>query len=136
MQHARRESGLTRRAFVKQAAATVGVAGLSFAPGSPFTPYLQSVAADDQPLRALADARGMAIGSELTGWWFSNQQWQTIIGREFNLSVFEWGIDWATIEPQQGQFDFTVAERLTAFARRNDMRLRGQALLFPSLTAD
>lgn len=118
---------LTRRGVLKRAAA--GAFALATAPAVA-SRLSQLVVADDVPLRQLADAAGIAIGCELTGGQFDNRTWQTIVGREFNLAIIVWGVNgWGTNEPQRGQFTFKVADRLVAFARRNGMRMRGQALV-------
>ncbi len=123
---------LSRRSVLKRAtAAAIGLAGATDA----LQLLPQFVAADDVALRTLADSLGVKIGTSFSSS-LQDQQWKTIVGREFNLFAFSYGISWPQIEPQQGQFDFTVADRLVAFGQSNGMRLHGQPLIFPSITAD
>ena len=83
----------------------------------------------DWTLREMADAIGWRVGVELTGYEFDLAPWQKIVRAQFNQATAEWGVDWATSEPAQGQFSFTVLERLVVFATSCGMRVRGHPLV-------
>ncbi len=87
-------------------------------------------------LKEFAGRLGMNIGTELTGWWFGDGRWREIVGREFNIATIDWGVYWTESEPTQGNFDFTVIDRQLALAEQTDMKVRGHALVFPSVSPD
>jgi endo-1,4-beta-xylanase len=84
----------------------------------------------------LADARGLQVGAGITGWWFTDAEhkaeYKALLGREFGLAVVHWGLYWGSVEPQRGQFDFSIADKQVAFAQSNDMNIRGHPLVFPT----
>lgn len=87
-------------------------------------------------LREIADSLDFQIGVAFDGWQFHNEKWQKIVAREFNQATIHWGIYWPGIEPEQGTFDFRVADMQIRFARENHMVIRGHPLVFPEYTPD
>ncbi|MBF6604212.1 MAG: endo-1,4-beta-xylanase [Chloroflexi bacterium] len=84
----------------------------------------------DWTLRELADRIGWRVGVELTGWEFNDQHWQSIVRAQFNQGLLSWGLDWNEVEPARGQYDFSVMDRLVAFAQANGMRVRADSVVF------
>ena len=80
-------------------------------------------------LREEADAIGWHVGVELTGYLFGQDPWRRIVRAQFNQATAEWGVDWVASEPAQNQFDFSVLDRLVAFATGCGMRVRGHPLV-------
>lgn len=87
---------------------------------------------DTNSLAELAKRANKTVGVEFTGWSFNNPKWREIVNQEFNVGVLTHGFHWNDIEPQQGQLDFTIADKLVQFGKENNMKLRAQALLWPS----
>jgi endo-1,4-beta-xylanase len=71
---------------------------------------------------------GFRRGVELTGYWFNNQQWKSIVGSEFNFGVSAWGTSWAEVEPYKDTFDFNVLDTQLNFLANNKMGARGGIL--------
>jgi endo-1,4-beta-xylanase len=66
----------------------------------------------------------------------SDEAYRSIAGSEFNCAVAEYGMKWDSLEPKQGTFDFSLGDRVVAFARQHDMRLKGHALVWHGATPD
>jgi endo-1,4-beta-xylanase len=81
-------------------------------------------------LRELADRIGWRVGVEMTGYLFSQASWQTIVRAQFNQALLSWGLNWNEVEPERGRFDFSVMDRLVAFAQSNAMRVRADSIVF------
>jgi endo-1,4-beta-xylanase len=56
--------------------------------------------------------------------------YRNAIRREFNSVTAENVMKWETVEPQQGVADYTAADALVRFARRNGQVVRGHTLLW------
>lgn len=87
-------------------------------------------------LRTFASQAGIEIGTESTGWWFNNPKWQAIVGTEFNFLTIDWGVYWNESEPQRANFDFSTIDKQVAFAEKFSMKIKGQALVFPTTLPD
>lgn len=48
----------------------------------------------------------------------------------FNAAVFEDEIKWYTTEPKQGQLNYTLADELLEFVRRNQITVRGHNIFW------
>lgn len=53
-----------------------------------------------------------------------------LLKKHFNSITAENAMKWASLEPVEGQLDFTVADALVAFAQVNNMRVRGHNLVW------
>lgn len=85
----------------------------------------------DAPLRDLAAARGLLIGTAVGPHWLDQEPaYAATLAREFNCLVAENCMKFMYLEPERGRFDFATADRLAAFAREHDMRLRGHTLVW------
>ena len=109
-------------------------ATLTKSPVPTFTPTLRPTATltpipCSAPLRQCADGKQIEIGTYLNGMWFQDAKWREIVAREFNLAVISSGFYWRDVEPARGQFNFSFADQQVAFARSNNMRMVGHALL-------
>ena len=64
--------------------------------------------AQNQPLRASADLRGIRIGAAVAMTPFrSESDYQDTLKREFNIIVAENAFKWASVRPSRSTFNFT-----------------------------
>ncbi|MDX2023818.1 MAG: endo-1,4-beta-xylanase [Deltaproteobacteria bacterium] len=95
-----------------------------------------SVGADAQgpvggpSLREAAAAKGLLVGAALSPSHFGEPLYKTVAGREFNALTPENEMKWVNTEPQRGRFAFGPGDALVQFARDNDMKVRGHALVW------
>jgi endo-1,4-beta-xylanase len=129
MQMRNNEHGTSRRGFV---AGVVG-GGIVSAFGSAWPAW-----ADEQSsLKALAAAKGILFGSAvgagkagtLTGS-FDDAGYIDILKKECAVLVPENELKNYVIAPAPGQYDFSRADRIAAFAKSHGMKLRGHTLLW------
>lgn len=93
------------------------------------------VAEAQETLRSLAAARGRYVGAILNSEWFSNNviaNYEAVHRREFNIVVAENEMKFDAMQPSNGQFNWTRADRLLQYAEANGMRVRGHALAWHS----
>lgn len=65
----------------------------------------------------------------------SYEQSPTKIVSQFNSMTCENEMKWMALEPVEGQFTFTKADEMVAFAQRNDMGVRGHCLAWHNSTS-
>ncbi|MGH3990879.1 MAG: endo-1,4-beta-xylanase, partial [Pseudonocardiaceae bacterium] len=88
-----------------------------------------------QPLRAHAAARGILIGTAVaTGPLANETPYRTAAAREFNAVTAENAMKWDATEPNRGQFTFTAADQVMAFAEANGQQVHGHTLVWHSQT--
>jgi endo-1,4-beta-xylanase len=86
------------------------------------------------PLRELAEARGLGIGSaadrsfHLAG--DEGVAFRAVLAGEFDVLTPENDMKHDRLQPSRGVFDFVRADSLVAFAEANDMRVRGHTLVW------
>ena len=87
--------------------------------------------ADSPPtLRSLAEKRGLRIGAAVFPEGVTDPAYASLLGREFNMLTPENAINMKYSQPQPGQFDFTRADTLVAFAQANQMAVYGHVLVW------
>ncbi|EKX68275.1 endo-1,4-beta-xylanase [Streptomyces ipomoeae] len=87
--------------------------------------------AADPPLRDLAAAKGKAIGTAVTGSKLTGTYGE-IAGREFNWLTPGNAMKWGSVEPTRGNFNWTEADQIVAFAEAHDQDVRGHTLVWHS----
>jgi endo-1,4-beta-xylanase len=60
----------------------------------------------------------------------NNPAARALVSRQFDSLSPENEMKWAFVEPQPGVFTFAAGDRLVAFARQNDLRMRGHTLVW------
>jgi endo-1,4-beta-xylanase len=81
-------------------------------------------------LRALAAARGIKIGAAMNDFMITGDaNYAKIAKTEFSALTPENQMKWEYIEPARDQYNFTPADNLVAFAKENNMAVRGHALV-------
>src|SRR5258708_21722710 len=87
----------------------------------------------DSTLRALADAKGIKIGTAIAANHLSaDAPYASIAGAQFNSVTPENEMKWSVVEPTQGSFNWTGADQIVAFAQANTQRVRGHNLVWDS----
>jgi endo-1,4-beta-xylanase len=59
-----------------------------------------------------------------------NQKKTDLIKRHFNSVTAENDMKWSSLQPTEGTFNFTNADKIVAFAQANGMKVRGHCLLW------
>lgn len=86
-------------------------------------------ASEDETPRQHADKLGFVLGALLTtGDWTQDLQLQEVIGREFNSAVSVVFMKFA--EPQRGQYNLKSMDQATKIARKYNLKLFGQTLVY------
>ncbi|MEE1927422.1 endo-1,4-beta-xylanase [Streptomyces sp. TRM 70351] len=89
--------------------------------------------AADQPLRDLADAKGIHIGNALAGSKLTNNaRYREIAATEFNSVTAENAMKWGVLEPNRGSYNWGEADQLVDFAEANGQQVRGHTLIWHS----
>jgi len=81
------------------------------------------------PLRTLAAARGIAIGTAVADRPLtSDAMYRDVLAREFSIITAENELKWVTTHPAEGTFNFAPADRIVDFAMKHQMQIRGHTL--------
>lgn len=91
---------------------------------------LAALACSAQPLRQLADQRGIRFGAAADPSRFSETAYAATLSREFNQVEPENAMKFGPIHPAPATYSFAAADQVTAFARDNKMALRGHVLVW------
>jgi endo-1,4-beta-xylanase len=108
------------------AAALISVLALTLWPTAGF-------AAAPPTLRGLATGDHVQVGSAVTNDALTNDAtYSTILAQQFNSVTPENEMKWASVEAQQGVFDYSRADAIVAFAQAHGQSVRGQTLVWHS----
>ncbi|MGC4888159.1 endo-1,4-beta-xylanase [Micromonospora sp. DT227] len=94
--------------------------------GRPYDPTAQS-------LRALAQRHGLYVGTAVDMAALDNAaepRYRELAGSEFSTVTAENVMKWESLEPTRGTYDWGPADKLVAFARQHDQRVRGHVLVW------
>ncbi|UCF37373.1 MAG: endo-1,4-beta-xylanase [Acidobacteriota bacterium] len=98
-----------------------------------FPAYSEQVEPVENSLRALAQLRGINLGSAASpGSVDGERTYRRILGQEFNMLTPENETKWSTIHPSPGTYNFCPADTLMAFAGANGMKVRVHVLVWHS----
>ncbi|HEV2060186.1 MAG TPA: endo-1,4-beta-xylanase [Solirubrobacteraceae bacterium] len=110
--------------------------GVVFAIALLFAIYLARGGSDakplpGQPLRELAKARGLEVGTAVRGDQLErNRAYRQTIAQQFSTVTPENEMKWASIAPERGEFDFGAADDIVEHARDADQKIRGHTLVW------
>jgi endo-1,4-beta-xylanase len=95
-------------------------------------PYpVQSQGEREQPLRWHADRARFLVGAAVDmNALAKDRAYADLLAREVNAVVAENVMKPESLQPSEGSFDYSVADRLVAFARKHGMRVRGHTLVW------
>jgi len=123
-------SGLITTAVIGAGAVILAQGAASAAP--PAAPSHHSPAPADS-LRALASQSGLRIGTAVnTDVLAQNSDYRAIVASQFSTVTPENVMKWEVVEPTQGTYDWSAADKLVAFAQQNDQLVRGHTLVWHS----
>ena len=85
---------------------------------------------DPNRLRALADEKGMKIGTAIDLKYFSREPYKDAVSQEFNTIVMENMMKMASMNPNQDKYLFSGVDVAANFALEHDMYMRGHTLVW------
>jgi endo-1,4-beta-xylanase len=118
-----------RRLITTVAGLAAGVLAVGTAAGAA-TPSDGRFRPPADSLRALAAPTGLKIGTAVTPFELDNPAYTTITADQFNVVTPGNEMKWQVVEPTQGTYDWTAADRLVTFARQHDQQVRGHTLVW------
>lgn len=87
-------------------------------------------------LRALAARVGLHIGTAVIPFDLNTPAYQDVLANQFSAVTPGNEMKWGVVEPVQGQFDWSGADRLVAFAEAHGQLVRGHTLLWHNQLPD
>jgi endo-1,4-beta-xylanase len=119
-----------RRLLAVGAAGVVAVLGLGTAAGAaPFGAGSANAVAPDS-LRALASKIGLRVGTAVIPFDLDHPDYAAIVGNQFSVVTPGNEMKWQVVEPTQGTYDWSGADRLVSFAQQHGQLVRGHTLLW------
>jgi endo-1,4-beta-xylanase len=121
--------GQRRRRTIAGKVVTAGVVAALTATGLAVTTGTANAAST---LGAAAAERGRYFGVAVSANRLGEADYVTTLNREFNSVTPENEMKWDALEPSQGNFTFTNADRITTHAQGRGMSVRGHTLVWHS----
>ncbi|HLK00532.1 MAG TPA: endo-1,4-beta-xylanase, partial [Streptosporangiaceae bacterium] len=87
-------------------------------------------------LRGQAAQIGLRIGTAVIPFDLNHPAYQDIVASQFSVVTPGNEMKWQVVEPVQGQFDWSGADRLVAFAEQHDQLVRGHTLVWHNQLPD
>lgn len=90
-------------------------------------------ASSTQPssLRSLAEQRGIAVGAAVAAKPLRHElTYRQVLAREFNIITPENAMKFEQLRPERNAYHFTNADAIVAFAKANQMQVRGHTLVW------
>jgi endo-1,4-beta-xylanase len=127
-------SRLTVIGATVSAAAVLGIStaamATSGAPAAPNNSAATATPVAPDSLRALAAKIGLRIGTAAGASRLTDPKLAPITAGQFSTLTPENDMKWQVVEPTQGQFNWTGADNLVAFAQANHQLVRGHTLVW------
>jgi endo-1,4-beta-xylanase len=128
---------MRRRSFLAMGAGALALPGLATAPASAATAATAQPAAGadasgaaSESLRELAEKIGLRIGTAVIPFDLDTPAYTAVLAEQFSVVTPGNEMKWGVVEPTQGVFDWSGADRLVAFAEQNGQLVRGHTLLW------
>ena len=125
---------MRRRSFLAAGGAAGLAATLSgLATAAPAVADAAQAADDSTPsdsLRALAAKIGLRVGTAVDPFDLNTPAYTAVLASQFSVVTPENEMKWQVVEPTQGSFDWSGADRLVNFAEQNGQLVRGHTLLW------
>jgi endo-1,4-beta-xylanase len=126
---------MRRRSFLAMGAGAIALPALGTATAhadtataAQTTPDASGAAPDS--LRALAAKIGLRIGTAVIPFDLNTPAYTDVLKSQFSVVTPGNEMKWQVVEPTQGVFDWSGADRLVAFAKQNGQLVRGHTLLW------
>jgi endo-1,4-beta-xylanase len=87
-------------------------------------------------LRQLAERIGLHIGTAVIPFDLDTPAYTAVLASQFSVVTPGNEMKWGVVEPQQGVFDWSGADRLVKFAKQNAQLVRGHTLLWHNQLPD
>jgi endo-1,4-beta-xylanase len=128
----KRRSFLTLTGAAGAAGVAAALPGLAAAPAAASTARAAARPADaaNGSLRDLAARISMRIGTAVIPFDLDNAPYAKVLAEQFSVVTPGNEMKWGVVEPTQGQFDWSGADRLVSFAQANGQLVRGHTLLW------
>lgn len=81
-------------------------------------------------LKNLASKKGIDIGVAVNNKHLNDKNYKKLIKREFNILTPEYEMKFWPIHPARDKYDFTLADKVVLFAKKNKMKVRGHTLVW------
>src|SRR6266568_1596267 len=94
------------------------------------------IAAAPDSLRELAAKPGLRIGTAVIPFDLDHPAYQAIVASQFSVVTPGNEMKWQVVEPTQGTFDWSGADRLVTFAEQHGQLVRGHTLLWHNQLPD
>lgn len=102
-------------------------------PSAGVPPHADRAKSIDQPLRVLAKRHDLLVGTAVNmDVLDSDRPYREKVTTEFSAVTAENVMKWESLEPVRGQYNWSPADQLVEFARRNGQRVHGHTLLWHS----
>jgi endo-1,4-beta-xylanase len=135
---------MRRRSFLAMGAGALALPGIATTPADADTAATAPAAADAadaaaaadasgaaaNSLRALAERIGLRIGTAVIPFDLNTPAYTAVLAQQFSAVTPGNEMKWGVVEPTQGVFDWSGADRLVAFAKQNGQLVRGHTLLW------
>ena len=93
-------------------------------------------AAASDALRDLAAKIGLRVGTAVIPFDLDTPAYTAVLASQFSVVTPGNEMKWQVVEPTQGQFDWSGADRLVSFAEQHGQRVRGHTLLWHNQLPD
>jgi endo-1,4-beta-xylanase len=135
---------MRRRSFLALGAAgAAALPGLAAAPAGAATAAARPTRPADgagggtpDSLRALAAKVGLRIGTAVIPFDLDTPAYTSVLADQFSVVTPGNEMKWQVVEPEQGVFDWSGADRLVAFAEQHGQLVRGHTLLWHNQLPD
>jgi endo-1,4-beta-xylanase len=124
---------MRRRNFLAMGAAGMAALPPIAAAGTPASAARRAVLRDPgapDSLRGLAARVGLRIGTAVIPFDLDHPDYVAVLSQQFSVVTPGNEMKWQIVEPSQGVFDWSGADRLVSFARQNGQLVRGHTLLW------
>ena len=132
----RRRNFLTLTGAAGAAGVAAAIPGLAAAPAAASTAATTARAATrpagaaNGSLRDLAARINLRIGTAVIPFDLDNAPYAKVLAEQFSVVTPGNEMKWGVVEPAQGQFDWSGADRLVSFAQAHGQLVRGHTLLW------
>jgi endo-1,4-beta-xylanase len=81
-------------------------------------------------LKAFAEQKNKHIGIATQSYYVNDTQYASVLNHEFDIITPEYQMKMGQVQPQHGVFKFDEADKLVSFAMKNNLLVRGHALIW------